>query len=197
MFIDITKNINFETKIYDGDPEYFVNRVFSINNGDEFNVSKIEMGSHFATHIDAPKHFFDDGADAAQLDINLICGKCLVVSVNHTIDEAFLKSLQLEPKSRILFKTKGRYGITNDGAKYITNLEIRVVGIDSMDIEDRCNEDFCCHKVLLGHGIPIIEGLELFNVKDGEYRLICLPLKMDGLDGVPVRAVLEEGKNET
>lgn len=192
MFIDITKNINMQAKVYDGDPKYFVNKVFSIKNGDEFNLSKIEMGSHFATHIDAPKHFFDDGADVAQLDINLICGNCLVVSVNKAIDEAFLKSLRLEPKSRILFKTEGKFGITSDGAKYIATLKIRVVGTDSMDIEDSSNEGFCSHKILLGHGIPIIEGLELFNVKDGEYRLICLPLKMDGLDGVPIRAVIEE-----
>lgn len=192
MLIDITKNINSKTSVYDGDPKYFVSQVFSINNGDEFNLSKIEMGSHFATHIDAPKHFIDEGADVAQLDINLICGKCLVVRANQPIDESFLKSLQLEPKGRILFKTEGKFGITSDGAKYIATLEIRVVGTDSMDIEDSCNEDFCCHKILLGNGIPIIEGLELFNVKDGEYRLICLPLKMEGLDGVPVRVVLEE-----
>ncbi|MEA5084084.1 MAG: cyclase family protein [Lachnospiraceae bacterium] len=192
MFIDITKNINRQTKVYDEDPKYFANNVFSISNGDQFNVSKIEMGSHFGTHIDAPKHFFNEGADVSQLDIDLICGKCLVVSAKQPIDEAFLKNLQLEPKNRILFKTEGKFGITKDGAKYISALEIRVVGTDSMDIEDSGNEDFCCHKILLGHGIPIIEGLELFNVKDGEYRLICLPLKMDGLDGVTVRAVLEE-----
>ena len=192
MFIDITKNINTKTKIYDGDPGYFVSKVFAIKNGDEFNLSKIEMGSHIGTHIDSPKHFFDDGADVSQLDINLICGKCIVVSVNRAIDENFLKSLQLEPKSRVLFKTEGKFGITEDGAKYIATLEIRVVGTDSMDIEDSCNEDFCCHKILLGNGIPIIEGLELFNVKDGKYRLICIPVKMDGLDGVPLRVVLEE-----
>ncbi|MGE4215058.1 MAG: cyclase family protein [Anaerotignaceae bacterium] len=192
MFIDITKNINTQTKVYNGDPQYFVSKAFSICNGDEFNVSKIEMGSHFATHIDAPKHFFDDGADVAQLNINLICGKCRVVSVRQAIDEAFLKMLKLEPKSRILFKTEEKYGITKDGAKYITDLELMVVGTDSMDIEDSSNEDFCCHKILLGYGIPIIEGLELCHIKDGEYRLICLPLKMDGLDGVPVRVVLEE-----
>ncbi|MDD3569534.1 MAG: cyclase family protein [Lachnospiraceae bacterium] len=192
MFIDITKNINTKTKIFEGDPIYSVSKVSEIKNGDEFNLSKIEMGSHFATHIDSPKHFFDEGADVSQLDINLICGKCVVVSVNQAIDENFLKSLQLEPKSRILFKSEGKFGITDDGAKYIATLETRIVGTDAMDIEDSCNEGFCCHKILLGNGIPIIEGLELFNVRDGEYRLICLPLKMDGLDGVSLRVVLEE-----
>lgn len=192
MLIDITKNMNGQTKVYDGDPKYVVSKAFSMDNGDDFNVSKIEMGSHFATHIDAPKHFFNDGADAAQLDINRICGKCTVVSVNVAIDEAFLKGLQIEPKSRILFKTNGKYGITEDGAKYIAELKISVVGTDAMDIEDSSNENFFCHKILLRQDIPIIEGLELFNVNDGEYRLICLPLKMEGLDGVPVRAVLEE-----
>jgi Predicted metal-dependent hydrolase len=192
MFIDITKNINIQTKIYDGDPQYFVSKVFSIESGDEFNVSKIEMGSHFGTHIDAPKHFFNEGADVAQLDINGLCGQCIVVSVKQAIDENFLKSMQLKPKSRILFKTDGKYGVTNDGAKYMVEMETRVVGTDAMDIEDSNNKNYFCHKALLGCGIPIIEGLELCDVKDGEYRLICLPLKMDGLDGVPVRAVLEK-----
>ena len=192
MLLDITKNINRKTPVYDGDPPYILSRWFSIANGNEFNVSKIEIGSHFGTHIDAPRHFFDNGADVSQLDINRICGECIVVSVHGAIDKAFLMSLCLAEESRVLFKTQGRYGITKEGAEFLASLGTKVVGTDALDIEDVGNEDFFCHKILLGAGIPIIEGLELWDIKDGAYRLICLPLKMEGLDGVPVRVALED-----
>lgn len=192
MLIDITKNMNMATEIYDGDPLYVISQYFSIARGDEFNVSKIEMGSHFATHIDAPKHFFDNGTDIAQLDINRICGKCRVVRVHQVIDEVFLKELSLEPESRVLFKTKGKFGVTKSAAEYMAGLAIRVVGTDAMDIEAENNLEFSVHKILLGQGIPIIEGLELCDVEEGKYRLWCLPLKMEGLDGVPVRVALEK-----
>lgn len=192
MFIDISKSIDSSTEFYEGDPEFGLEKVFDINNGSKYNVFRVTFGSHISTHIDSPYHFFENGTTAQQLDINLICGEAVVVTAKNDIDKIFLEKLKIEKVKRIIFRTGGKFGITKSGAQYLADTGVFIVGTDSADIEADGGEEYPAHKILLGNGIPILESLELTCVKDGQYKLICLPLKIESVDAVPVRAVLEE-----
>lgn len=188
--IDISRSINKRIKVYSGDPKFNAKEVYSIEKGDEYNVSEITMGSHMSTHIDSPKHFFEDGVSVDMLDINSICGKAVVVTAEKDVDSRFLRTVDISC-GRVIIRTGGKYGMTKCGAEYLAQNGIKIVGTDGMDIEAEGNKYYEAHKALLGNGAPILEYLDLEDVADGEYILYCLPLKVEGLDAVPVRAVLE------
>ncbi len=104
---------------------------------------------------------------------------------------------------RILFKTsnsiywetdpfsfkKEYVAINSEGAKYITDMDLRLVGMDYFSVSsyDDLKQP---HLTLLDRGIVLLENIDLRNVVPEIYKLICLPLKIIDTDGAPVRAVL-------
>ena len=82
--------------------------------------------------------------------------------------------------------------LTRDGAQYIVDFNIKLVGIDYVSIERYGTPDFFVHHTLLGAGICILEGLDFRKVNQGSYFLSALPLKINKADGSPVRACLFE-----
>lgn len=65
-----------------------------------------------------------------------------------------------------------------------------LVGIDYLSVDPPDDPALPAHHVLLGAGVPILEGAALAGVAPGLYQLICLPLRISGGDGAPARAVL-------
>ncbi|MCI8342232.1 MAG: cyclase family protein [Firmicutes bacterium] len=190
--IDISRSVGYETEIYPKDPEFSIERVYSLKNGDGFNVSRIVLGSHMSTHIDSPAHFFDEKKAVDALDINVICGKVIVVTATCDVDRSFIEKTGVKRGERLVLRTGGEFGVTCEGAACAAERGLALIGTDSMDIETAADTKYIAHKILLGNDIPILEFLDLRNVSDGVYRLICLPLKIEGADAVPVRAVLEK-----
>ena len=80
--------------------------------------------------------------------------------------------------------------LTIAGAEYLRKSGIQLVGIDYLSIDKFQAEGYPAHHELLGNGIVIIEGINLQDVKEGMYELICLPLKILNGDGAPARVVL-------
>jgi arylformamidase len=102
----------------------------------------------------------------------------------------------------VLLKTRnsalaGRAGFTSDycalapdGAAYLLERGVELIGIDYLSVEPFGSDDFAVHHLLLERGVVIVEGLDLSGVAAGIYQFICLPLRLAGLDGAPARAVL-------
>jgi arylformamidase len=187
---------------YAGNPPVHVTRVESISAGDPTNVSELDLGAHSATHVDAPVHFLAGGAGTESLPLEILIGPAEVVDATvatSALDLATVRTLELPPRGseRILFKTRNsqlwsRNDFTRDfvrldgeAAALLLERGVKLLGIDYLSIGDAE-----AHRTLLSAGVVCIEGLDLREIEPGSYELICLPLKLVGLDGAPARAVL-------
>ncbi|MBI4127454.1 MAG: cyclase family protein [Parcubacteria group bacterium] len=167
-------------------------------------ISKLSMSSHTGTHVDVPRHVFEDGIGVDAIDPAVFVGPCRVLDMTHVkggITVADLESAALKEGERILVKTQNSLRgfhefyddyiyLDGDAAEYVAARKIALFGIDSLSIKKKGSDDVRAHNELLKNGIIIFEGLDLARVMPGEYFFIGLPLKLVGLDGAPVRAVL-------
>lgn len=200
--IDITVPLRDGMVQYAGNPEIRITRAQSIAEGASANVTRLDVGAHSATHVDAPLHFLEGGADAEKLPLEAMIGPADVVDgtaiQEGPIDEAALRALAIpEGTERLLLKTRNSRLWASDeftrdfvrldgsGARYAIGLGVKLVGIDYLSIGDGD-----AHRELLSRGIVALEGVNLGEVEPGRYELVCLPLKIAGSDGAPARAVL-------
>jgi len=171
---------------------------------DSARDSNFTINSHTGTHVDAPSHFLQDGPSIENFTLNQFIGPCQVIDLTDKIDCITAQDLEaatIETGSIILFKTKNSFKKTTDafeinfiylekmGAQYLADKKIKAVGIDYLGIE-RNQSDYKTHKTLLQQNIPIIEGLRLEAVAAGNYFFVFLPLKIQGLEAAPGRAIL-------
>lgn len=207
---DITVSLSSDLPIYPGDPGINIEPFSRISQGDSANVSRICMGSHSGTHLDAPFHFDDAGTTVDEIALETVIGKALVLEILGVkeIGRQELEKFRIEGEERLLLKTdnsklwqqkefsEGYAALTKEGAQYLRDAGVRLVGIDYLSIEGFHGEGNV-HRTLLEDGILVIEGLNLEGIKAGRYQLICLPLKLKGGDGAPVRALLVGGSDSS
>ena len=199
---DISVPIRPGMIVYDGNPGVHIERVDSIAKGAHANISRIDLGAHTGTHVDAPLHFFEDGAGSESIDPGALVGPAQVVdatSADSDFDEEALVRVGIPEAERVLLKTSNcqlwaRESFTRDfirltgsGARYLIDRGVRVIGIDYLSIGDAE-----AHRELLSAGVIPVEGLDLREIEPGRYQFICLPLRLEGSDGAPCRALLIE-----
>lgn len=199
--VDITVPIQARMPIYDGNPGVRLERVLSIPEGEAANVSRLELGVHTGTHVDAPLHFLEDGSAAHEVPLGPLVGEAVVVdgtAIDGPIDAEALEACAVpEDAERVLLKTRNgelwaREDFTRDfirldgsGARWLIERHVRLIGIDYLSIGDQD-----AHRILLTAGVVPVEGLDLRFVEPGHYELLCLPLKVVGADGAPARVLL-------
>ncbi len=206
-WIDVTMPISPEMMVYKNKAEkrpVIISRATHAENG--YCESGIQMDLHTGTHVDMPLHMVDGGADSTAFDVTKINGKALVIDFSGeeatAITEAFLKPHldKICPGDIVIFKTKNALSdafnfefdyLDASGAACLAALDIKAVGIDALGIE-RGSKSHETHKTLMGADIYIIEGLALREVVPGRYDFHCLPMKIEGVDGLPARAFLSE-----
>lgn len=191
--------------VYAGNPEIQFTPQQSIAKGDGANVTALSFGSHTGTHVDAPKHFFDDGRTVDQLSLDVLMGPAVVVSMPDSVmavGKAELERHELKGHARVLIKTRNSAFLRGpsfvrdytylapDGAEYLVALGVKLVGVDYYSVEQFHSGHHRTHRTLLEHGVIIVEGLDLSTPPMGPYELRVLPLRLVGLDGAPARAVL-------
>lgn len=188
--IDISSDI-FRTEIYKDDPSPVLERQFDVEKRDAYTLSTLFMGLHTGTHVDAPSHYFEEGKKVNDLPLAMFIGECRVLEVpkqlitGADVDRYF----PLKCPKRLLLKTNGQGGFDVSGAQELARRGVELIGIDSLSIAHHEDEEGG-HKAFLRHDIAILENLQLEEVKQGDYFLIALPLKLDGVEASPVRAVL-------
>lgn len=200
-WIDVSMPITEGMVHWPGDPPVAVVR----ETVEQARISRLALGSHSGTHIDAPAHYVPGGAGIETMPIDATVGPARVVAIESArITAADLEPLQPTAGERLLLKTPSSsrradesfdehyVGLTLDAARFLARRGIRCVGIDYLSIAAFHEDGPAVHRALLEHGIWIIEGLRLVDVAPGSYELICLPLRLTG-DGAPARAVLRRG----
>jgi arylformamidase len=202
---DISTPVRNGGVVYPGNPEIRIDPQQAISRGAGANVSSVAFGSHTGTHVDAAKHFFDDGQTVDRIPLDRLVGPAIVLAFGDdlmSIGAADLERHEIGSHTRVLLKTRnssllGRPEFVKDytylapdGAEYLVQRGIELVGIDYYSIEQFHSGHHRTHLALLEKEIVIVEGLDLSETPPGEYQLICLPLRLVGLDGAPARAIL-------
>ena len=202
--LDISLPISPDMPIWPGDPIPMLELVTTLERHG-VQTSRLSLGTHTGTHLDAPRHFIHGGRTIDQLDLQALVGPCQVVEVVHgrgQLAYADLQPFDLQPGARVLLKTRRSkqpdgpiftpdfIALDPSAADYLCERRVRLVGIDSPSIDAWGVDDFPCHKRLLGADILLLENLVLQHVAPGIYGLIAVPLNLVAADGCPVRALL-------
>ena len=209
-WIDVTTTLDpSTTPVYEGDAPMTFEFLKDMRKGDAFTLSKYSLGAHSGTHIDAPMHFVVDGAPIERVPIERLIGSARVIEIAddvQAIDAAELNRHDWKGAPRVLFRTRSSARgwmtspafhrdfayIAPDAAQLLADAGVQLVGIDYLSAEQFGAPAPRTHQILLGKGIPIVEGLFLVSVRGGDYDLIVLPMKVGGHEGAPARAVLRK-----
>lgn len=182
--------------------------VLSQTPDDVANVTRIVLTSHTGTHVDPPRHFVHGGQTVDQVPLDRWIGPCWVADMTHVKDEVTAADLGHAGipagTSRLLLKTSNSLlwasdpdtfndrfvGLSLDGARWVVDNAIELVGIDYLSIGPFHTTGTETHLELLGNDIIIVEGIDLREVDAGAYELLCMPLKLRNGDGAPARVAL-------
>lgn len=193
ILYDISRDI-LTTQPYEGDPAPQVTVLSSIENGDAYNMSQVTMCTHNATHIDAPKHFDDDGATIGKIRLSHLYGKCTVVTIDGVLTGEDMEELLPHCKKRLILHGRGNAYLTSSAAQVVAESGLVLIGTDAVSIAAPFDE-LRTHLELARAGVVVLENLFLEGVQDGLYTLSAFPIKLSGLEAAPCRAVLiDEGK---
>ena len=203
-FIDVTVPLDADLPTYPKNLPFTLEATQRIAAGASSNVSALHMSAHAGTHVDAPRHFFDDQPGVEALPLDLLIGIARVIEVPSTggVTADDLAAVHLANDVRVLIKTRNSVlwgsqafhadyvGVTESGARHLVERGVKVVGVDYLSVELFKTPGAPAHHVLLGAGTIVIEGLNLRGVAPGVYDMFCLPLRVVGSDGAPARVVL-------
>jgi arylformamidase len=202
---DISVPIRSGGLVYPGNPEIEITLQQAVAKGAGANVSFVRFGSHTGTHADAARHFFDDGQTVDRIPLERLIGPALLIGFPddiRAVSAADLQKHDIKGHTRVLLRTRNSALLSQkefvrdytylapDGAQYLVDNGVELVGIDYLSIEQFHSGHHKTHRTLLERSVVIIEGLDLSVPAPGEYELICLPLRIEGCDGAPARAVL-------
>lgn len=183
--IDITRELT-TAPVYPGDPVPQTETLCRMAYGDVCNTTALSFCLHNGTHMDAPLHFIDGGTDVASIPLEQCVGECSVVELSGELTGQQLERLLPRLEERVLIK--GDVDITPSAAFVLTDNGVRLLGVEGTSVATQ--QIAAVHRQLLGSGMVLLEGLDLSKAEEGTYFLFAAPVKIDGADGAPVRAVL-------
>jgi arylformamidase len=199
-WVDVSVPIYAGMVHFPNNPPIEIDTLTHVERGDICTLSRLTMGTHTGTHIDAPIHFLPGGTGAEEVPLENLVGPARVIEIKdrHAVKAEELRFHSLGVRERLLFKTSNSercwktsqfvpdfVSIAEDAASYLASLNTLAVGIDYLSAGSPET-----HRRLLGAGIVIVEGLNLAGISQGRYELLCLPLKILGGDGAPARVLL-------
>jgi len=213
-WIDVTATLDpARTPVYRGDAPMKFDFLKDMRKGDNFTLSVYSMGAHSGTHIDAPMHFIANGAPIDQVPLTALIGAARIIDIPDSvraIDAAELNRHDWKGTTRVLFRTRSTLRgwmdsafhtdfayIAPDAAQLLADAGVVLVGVDYISAEQFGAPAPRTHQILLGKGIPIVEGLDLRAVQAGDYDLVVLPLKVRGHEGAPARAIVRQTRRAT
>ncbi len=204
--VDVTRKINPGMTVWPNDNKIIITRDEAIKDGHHCNLSSISFGLHTGTHMDSPYHFIEDGKNVFSVDLSRFVGfvKVFEIKTGRNITRDDIKDLGIVKGDTVFFKTtnsdidealpfsKDFIAIDETAAWFLANTGIKSIGMDYLSVEAYKTGEHDVHMILLSHEIGIIEGLNLKDAEPGTYFFSALPLRIEDVEGSPVRAVLIE-----
>ena len=202
QLIDISPTLNELTPVWPGDTPLTRQWLTRLETGSNIDLSTLNTTVHIGAHADAPSHYLQGGPTIDQVDLHAYLGPCVVVDATgcEQIQPEHCEAAVKSGARRILFKTR----IRPEGETFETDFAsfspesvatmgeagVLLAGIDTSSVDPFHSKGLPAHKVFGQYNIRNLEGLDLFQVEPGDYELIALPLKLQGFDASPVRAIL-------
>jgi arylformamidase len=208
---DISVSLTPGMAVWPGDPALEFQKIGEITQGGVANITRLVASAHTGTHMDAPRHFIEGATGIDQFPLEALVGTVYVLDFTHLtnhIGAADLEGAGLPAGAeRVLFKTtnsaiwqdsptefrRDYIALAPDGAQWLVERGIKLVGIDYLSIERFEPARYDTHYTLLGKRVVVVEGVDLSQIEPGEYTLFALPLKLKDADGAPARVLL--GRN--
>lgn len=203
---DLTHYIEEDISVYCEEERPDIGELATIEN-EGYNVTEININSHTGTHVDMPKHIFENGKSLDELENYKLFGKAFVLDCvkKEKITESYILEniKEIDKYNYIILKTNADRHWKNqkyiydysylsiEATKYLADLKnLYGVGIDAISIDASSSEELENHKILLEKDKLIIENLCGLKELDGEYNIVVAPLKVRGVDGAPARIIL-------
>ncbi len=204
MIYDITRTISPDLEVWPGDTPFSAVHVMRRAEGASVNLTTLNLSAHTGTHADAYYHYEDEHVHPAQMPLEAYIGPAGVVTVTRQdgpLTPADFAHTNLEGAQRLLIHSHVSDLPDNQWPlefpylsieliDWLAKLEIRLIGLDSPSVDALDSTELPCHHALRRYNMVNLETLFLRAVPDGHYELIALPLKIDGVCGSPVRAIL-------
>ena len=206
---DVTVPITETMPVWPGRPRVRIEQLSRMDRGDPSNVSRLEIGSHTGTHVDAPYHFVQRGMTVDRLPLELLIGAAFILEVDqlegNRIDVYDLARNHFpRDTKRLLIKTTNSHfwedrlteferdyvHLTPNAADWLVKRGVQLLGVDYLSVEAFNDRDFRVHQALLSAGVVIVEGLNLSRVPVGRCQLVCLPLKVQDSEAAPARVLV-------
>ncbi|HKK82957.1 MAG TPA: cyclase family protein [Atribacterota bacterium] len=210
QIIDLSHDIYSDMPIYPEDESPSFEKVATIAK-EGYRETEITLYSHTGTHIDAPGHMLEQGNFLENIEIDSFLGKAIILNFdnrkNPLINLDSLKQHQdkINKVEFVIINTGwGAYWgqnqyyenypyLGNEAAEWLSEFNLKGIGIDTISIDRSDTNNFIVHKTLLAKNIIIIENLtNLGSVQNDYFMLSVLPLKYKNADGSPVRAIAIE-----
>jgi arylformamidase len=199
-YIDISPVLRPGIAVFPGDTPFSRNINLSFKSGEHLELSEVRTTLHVGAHTDAPSHYHGDGKTIEQRDLSLYMGPCQVIRTK-TKERLTPEDLTDEIKApRILFRTdsftnpdqwKNDFtALSAELIQYLKKKNVKLVGIDTPSVDPATDKTLESHKAIYESDMAILEGIVLSHVQPGLYQLIALPLRIEGGDASPVRAIL-------
>jgi arylformamidase len=199
---DITPVVSGRIAVWPGDTPFSREVLLDLGKGDNLTLSTIRSTVHVGAHADAPSHFTAGAPSIENRPLDLYLGPCQVIRAaaergTKVLPDSVSGSVRAE---RLLIATgtfpdPDRFNpdfaaLSPELIHHLHEHGVRLVGIDTPSVDLHGSQDLPTHRACLERDMAILEGLTLEGVPDGLYELIALPLRLEGLDASPVRAVL-------
>jgi arylformamidase len=203
-WIDISVPLKTGMVVYPSDSPVLIERTCDVARGDRVTLSRLSMGLHAGTHVDAPLHLFEKGLPVDRVPLAALIGTAQVIDIPDaaSITRPEVEAHLVEGCGIVLFKTRnsalwrqvGFYAsyvsLSAGAAEYLVKKGVSAVGIDYLSIDAFGQDELKAHATLLCASIPVIEGLDLSHVGAGLYECICLPLRVEGGEAAPARVIV-------
>lgn len=203
-WVELSVPIGPRLPVWPGDPPLRNARTAAIAKGDPANVTELRMSAHTGTHVDAPVHFVEGAGAVEGLPLSALMGPARVLHLDDApeVRARSLESAEPRPGERLLLRTRNSrgawweqpfredfIGLSLDAARVLAQARVACVGVDYLSVGGFHADGAAIHRTLLEAGVVVIEGLALEGLEAGPVELLCLPLRLVGADGSPVRAL--------
>ena len=206
-WIDVSVPLEGGMVTWPGDEEVRVERLQEVGRGDPCTLTRLVLGTHAGTHVDAPSHYLPGGVTLDAMPPEAMLGPARVIAIGNpvAVTPRELARHRIRRGERLLLRTRNSRRrwwespfaedyvfVSPAAARWLAERQVRCVGIDALSVGGFREGGRETHEALLGAGIWIIEGLALTAVRPGPVDLVCLPLRIPGAEGAPARAMVRE-----